>query len=172
MNYLDKTIRGIPQLVRKVTGHDSGSDITTMTIARPRAQVEAFWREPDNLDQIFDGIAQVRHAGSDRCTWVFAAGANDEFRWETEVVTFDGGLTFVDRDEPVGDWRLRLSFADAPHDLGTEVAVRTRAPLPQPLTGAAVFTALYRARALLQTGEAPTLAHTASGRARHGNEED
>ncbi|UGT55327.1 hypothetical protein [Nocardia asteroides] len=160
MDLLDLAHR-VPRLL----GHDHGTRTQAITIARPRAQVAAFWHDPDNLDRILDGIAEIRPAGPDRCTWVFGAGTEAETRWETEVIDLDGGLSFLGSGDAVGEWRVRVSFADAPHGLGTEVTVRTRTPLPRPLTRAVVFTALYRARALLQTGETPESAPPASGRA-------
>ncbi|WP_280506943.1 hypothetical protein [Nocardia farcinica] len=64
-----------------------------------------------------------------------------------------------------GDAQLHIEFAEAPADLGTEVTLRVTAPVPGLLTGAVAFKVLYRARALLQTGELPTLAHNPSARA-------
>ncbi|NEW26051.1 hypothetical protein [Nocardia cyriacigeorgica] len=161
MDYIDKAKHQVVDLVGKVVGASGGGVSTqTMTMARPRDEVRRFWRDPDNLSAVLQGIAQVREAGPDRLEWTFEQLGDDALRWETDVVDDADELRFTGEH----DEQIRLRFADAPHDLGTEVTVRTASPAPGLLTGAAAFTALYRARALLQTGEMPTLEHNPSGR--------
>lgn len=161
MDYIDKAKHQVVDLVGKVVGASGGGVSTqTMTMARPRDEVRRFWRDPDNLSAVLQGIAQVREAGPDRLEWTFEQLGDDALRWETDVVDDADELRFTGEH----DEKIRLRFADAPHDLGTEVTVRTTSPAPGLLTGAAAFTALYRARALLQTGEMPTLEHNPSGR--------
>ncbi|MCW2552947.1 MAG: putative integral rane protein [Mycobacterium sp.] len=46
----------------------------------------------------------------------------------------------------------------------TEVIARVSSPAPGALTGALTFKALYRARALLMTGEMPTIRYNPSAR--------
>ncbi|MBF6454518.1 hypothetical protein [Nocardia cyriacigeorgica] len=161
MDYIDKAKHQVVDLVGKVVGASGGGVSTqTMTMARPRDEVRRFWRDPDNLSAVLQGIAQVREAGPDRLEWTFEQLGDDALRWETDVVDDADELRFTGEH----DEQIRLRFADAPHDLGTEVTVRTTSPAPGLLTGAAAFTALYRARALLQTGEMPTLEYNPSGR--------
>ncbi|MBF6435402.1 hypothetical protein [Nocardia cyriacigeorgica] len=161
MDYIDKAKHQVVDLVGKVVGASGGGVSTqTMTMARPRDEVRRFWRDPDNLSAVLQGIAQVREAGPDRLEWTFEQLGDDALRWETDVVDDADELRFTGEH----DEKIRLRFADAPRDLGTEVTVRTTSPAPGLLTGAAAFTALYRARALLQTGEMPTLEHNPSGR--------
>ncbi|VFA97963.1 hypothetical protein [Nocardia cyriacigeorgica] len=161
MDYIDKAKHQVVDLVGKVVGASGGGVSTqTMTIARPRDEVRRFWRDPDNLSAVLQGIARVRQAGSDRLEWTFDPLESDTLRWSTDVVDNADELRFTGEH----DEQIRLSFADAPHDLGTEVTIRTTSPAPGLLTGAVAFTALYRARALLQTGEIPTLEHNPSGR--------
>jgi hypothetical protein len=57
-----------------------------------------------------------------------------------------------------------LDFSEAPRGQGTEVTLRLKTPAPALLSGALAFKALYRARALLQTGEMPTLKINPSAR--------
>jgi hypothetical protein len=57
-----------------------------------------------------------------------------------------------------------LEFGDAPQDRGTEVIARVSSPAPGVLTGPLAFKALYRARALLMTGEVPTIKSNPSAR--------
>ena len=73
-------------------------------------------------------------------------------------------LRFIDV-QPDSAAHVLLEFRDASRDRGTEIVARVSAPAPGLLTGPLTFKALYRARALLQTGEVPTLHHNSSARA-------
>jgi hypothetical protein len=112
----------------------------TVTIERPRGEVEEFWRDSDRVSGL------LHDAGQD--IRVVEAG-------KLRVVGAQDSENAVD---------VEVSFADAPRDLGTEVTLRGRTPGVGLAAGAAAFTALYRARALLQTGEAPSLEHNPSAR--------
>ncbi|MGK8523858.1 SRPBCC family protein [Nocardia asteroides] len=144
----------------------SGSQ--TVTIARPRAEVERFWRDPENLSQVLGDVAEVRSTEPSIYEWTLHSGTDGRTTWKTTLREEEGHLRFVgptDADAPSAQGlELELGFRDAPRDLGTEVTMRAKTPLPGLLTGAGMFTALYRARALLQTGEMPSLAHNPSAR--------
>ncbi|PXX59794.1 hypothetical protein DFR70_111178 [Nocardia tenerifensis] len=163
MSYLDKAKEQLTDLAQKVTGNSDGNS-QTVTIARPRAQVEQFWRDPDALSKVFGDLADVRSTSPTSFTWTPHNAADDSPSWQTRLVAEDGSLRFVDVSSVGKGMELRLTFADAPRDLGTEVTMRVQTPIPDLLTGAATFQALYRARALLQTGEVPSLAHNPSAR--------
>ncbi|WP_459546623.1 hypothetical protein [Nocardia sp. X0981] len=169
MDYLEKA-KQLTALAGKAVGSAHHGSAQTVTVRRPRAVVEQFWYEPENLSRVFHGIADVRSTGADRYEWAVGPEGAEVVRWETVVVPEENGMRFVDaaEDDAV---RIRIGFAAAPHDLGTEVRISAAAPLPDKLTDAGLFTALYRARALLQTGEAPTLEHNPSARSRATTEE-
>ncbi|NIZ89540.1 hypothetical protein [Kineococcus rubinsiae] len=86
-----------------------------------------------------------------------AAGTPTELRETGEVVQFT-------RTEGGGGPLVELRVTTAPPGRGTEVALRLDLPLPDLATGAATFTVLYRLRALLQTGEVPTITPQPSAR--------
>lgn len=151
-------------LLSKVVAPSAAMTTQVLTIARPRAVVEQFWHDPDNLSAVLDGIAQVEATEPDRVRWSFTTGNTAAAQWVTRTVVGADEIRFVGSSDPAGRSQIRLIFADAPNGLGTEVTVRVTSPLPKQLTGHAAYTALYRARAMLQTGEAPTLAHNPSGR--------
>ncbi|WP_181697171.1 hypothetical protein [Nocardia sp. GTS18] len=153
----------IGQLLHKVAP-TAGASVHAVTIARPRADVEQFWLDPANLSSALDGIAHVESTAPDRLTWSFVENTAAAAQWVSRTVRAPGEIRFVGGRDPAGRSQIRLTFADAPGDLGTEVTIRVTSPLPKQLTGHAAFTALYRARAILQTGEAPTLTHNPSGR--------
>ncbi|WP_280294573.1 SRPBCC family protein [Nocardia abscessus] len=169
MHYIDDTKHLLSDLVGRVLESASSySSSQTLTIARPRAEVERFWRDPANLSEVLGGVAEVRSSGPSSYEWTFPSGADGRTTWTTTLREEDGHFRFVgstdDDTSSAPGLELELGFADAPRDLGTEVTMRARTPLPDLLTGAATFTALYRARARLQTGEIPTLANNPSAR--------
>ena len=165
MNVVDTAKAQVKQLAERITekvtekvtdAAATESRVQAITIARPRAEVIALFRDPVRLSQVFGDIAEVNEAGHDRMRWTFLADG-DGPAWDC-VVSVEGGnrLRYVDvnPDKPA---EIILDFADAPQDRGTEVVTRATAPLPGMLTGLLVYKALYRARALLQTGEVPTI---------------
>lgn len=170
MHYIDDTRHLIGDLVgRVIESASSYSGSQTVTIARPRAEVEQFWRAPGNLSDVLGDVAEVASPAPSIYEWTLHAGADGRTTWKTTLREDEGHFRFVgadDQDAPSGSrgLEIELSFREAPRDLGTEVTMRAKTPLPDLLTGAGMFTALYRARARLQTGEMPTLAHNPSAR--------
>ncbi|MFF3228364.1 hypothetical protein ACFYV7_36600 [Nocardia suismassiliense] len=169
MSYIDKAKEQLTDLVGKVIDSSSSSGGTqTVTISRPRAEVEQFWRDPDKLSRVLGDLAEVRATGPTSYEWILHRPDEESVTWDTRLETEDNGLRFVratGNGDPSEAAEIRVTFRDAPRDLGTEVTLRVKSPIPDLLTGAATFKALYRARALMQTGELPTLAHNPSARA-------
>lgn len=168
MNVVDTAVERVKHLAEKVTEKvtdavTTDSRVQAITIARPRAEVMAFFQESELLSQVLGDIASVQDAGPDRLRWTFSG--DDGPAWDC-VISRDGEnrLRFLDvnPDRPAG---LTLDFSDAQQDRGTEVVARVRAPGPGALTGLLLYKILYRARALMQTGEVPTLRHNPSARA-------
>lgn len=173
MHYIDKAREQLVDLVGKVVDSTAGSgNSQTLTISRPRSEVEQFWRDPGRLSEVLGDVAEVRSTEPGNYEWTLNPGADEPTKWNTTLVEEDGSLRFVgetgdnstDQNSTDDPPEVELTFRDAPHDLGTEVTIRAKTPVPDILTGAATFKALYRARALLQTGELPTLMHNPSAR--------
>ncbi|QTJ67247.1 hypothetical protein HYG77_17810 [Rhodococcus sp. ZPP] len=168
MHYIDKAREQLVDLVGKVVDSTAGSgNSQTLTISRPRSEVEQFWRDPGKLSEVLGDVAEVRSTEPGIYEWTLNPGADELTTWNTTLVEEDGRLRFVGKtgdDSTADPPEVELTFRDAPHDLGTEVTIRAKTPVPDILGGAATFKALYRARALLQTGELPTLRHNPSAR--------
>ncbi|GGL17302.1 hypothetical protein [Nocardia jinanensis] len=171
MHYLDKVKQELVTLAGKAAGSVSGGSTSqTLTMRCPRAAAAQFWRDAENLSRVFSGIAEVRSTAPDRYEWAVRRDGHELINWESVLVAEEDGLRFVDATD-TDLVQVELGFADAPHELGTEVRMSAQAPLPEQLSGMAIFTVLYRARALLQTGEVPTLEQNPSARRRPTEEE-
>ncbi|KAA0101865.1 hypothetical protein CIW49_00340 [Mycolicibacterium sp. P1-18] len=177
MNVVDSTKEQVKHIVEKVaqkvtektstTGVGFGSSLQAVTVGRPRAEVMGLFTDANRLSQVFGDVAEVSSTGPDRMRWKFTAAGDDGSpgpEWECVVVTEDDArLRFVDVD-PNQKAEITLEFRDAPRDRGTEVIARASSPAPGALTGLLTYKALYRASALLTTGEVPTLRHNPSAR--------
>ena len=102
-------------------------------------------------------VEEVSDGDGDGYRWTLSAGeGHPGLQWRAELGRRDGGLRHEgDLDGAVRS--LDVATSPAPRDLGVEVRLRVDLPLPRLAAGAAAFTLLYRLRALLQTGEIPTL---------------
>jgi uncharacterized membrane protein len=161
VSYLDSAKNQALGIASKVVDRLPRRDkAQTVTIACPRERIEQFWRDPAQLSVVLGDVAEVDATGPDRYRWRLLTGP--EVSWESELVPEPDGVRFVgiaDGNE------LLVSYRPAPHDLGTEVTLHAKTPAPGLLSGAAAYKVLYRLRALLQTGEVPTLRSNPSARA-------
>lgn len=180
MKLFDSVKKEAAGLVTKIAAHGGSGDQTqTMTIGRARNEVDALWRDPDKLSSVFGDAVTIRMVESGVFGWKLSPGADETEIWRSKLVEVGDSLRLVSCDEDsdnedtqgknaIGDGRkpaeLVVAFREAPRDLGTELTVRSNSRLPAIFTKPFLFGALYRARALLQTGEVPTLTHNPSAR--------
>lgn len=129
----------------------------TVTIACPVSRIDEFWRDPEQLSVVLGDIAEVDAHGRDRYRWRLSAEPHTT--WESTLVPEAGGVRFVGNGN-----QIVARYRPAPHELGTEVTLCLRAPAPALLSGAAAYKILYRLRALMQTGEVPTIRSNPSAR--------
>ncbi len=100
-----------------VSGH-------TVTIARPRQELYAFWRDFENLPQFMENLdGMQRSDAGDRAVWKIKAPAGRLVEVETEIVREDEGNLIAWRSVPGSDIDTegRVTFRDAPGDRGTRV---------------------------------------------------
>ncbi|WP_135820530.1 SRPBCC family protein [Halostella litorea] len=138
------------------------------------------WRDPDELDRLLAGFADVRAAGEDRQRWTVAEPLGRPVAWNARITEDSPGEALRWESEPgatvPNEWSVR--FADAPGDQGTEVTLRIRFDPPGGSVGDAAMSvfgvvpevlvgeALRRCRSLAEAGETPTLDGNPSGRGR------
>ena len=140
----------------------------TVTIARPRAELYAFWREPSNLS-FMENIERVEKLGDRRMRWTVAAPGGSS-TIETETIEARDGELFAWRSVEGSEieMRGRIEFRDAPGDRGTEVTAEIEYVPPGGTLGQAVAKLfqreprvqarhdLKRLKMLLETGEIAT----------------
>ena len=169
MNVVETAREQVKQLVEKV-GEKVGEAVATesrlqaITIPRPRRDVVQLFQDAARLSEIFGDVAEVESTGPGRMRWTFVLNDRRGPAWDCVVMLEDETqLRFVDAkpDQPAG---IVLEFRDAPQDRGTEVIAKVSSPAPGALSGPLAFKALYRARALLVTGEVPTIEYNPSAR--------
>ena len=147
----------------------------TVTIAKPRAEVYAFWRDFANLPRFMDHVEAVE-AGADGTAhrWTLSVGRGGRpLAMETRIVHEVEGEEVIWRTLEGSDVEAEGSvrFRDAPGGRGTEVASVVRYRQPGGALGLAAAKllqidpktetrrALKRLKMLLETGEIATSAN-------------
>lgn len=150
-------------VVNKVAEH-APADATTgqsVTVRCTVVEAEELWRDARRMSMVLGDLGDVEVTGPDRYRWTFKVGPATT-TWESQVHTENGGLRFVGTGTDANE--IIVTFRPAPKHLGTEMTLRTKTPAPDLLSGAVAFKVVYRCRALLQTGEVPTIKSNPSAR--------
>lgn len=58
----------------------------TITVARPRSEVYAFWRDFQNLPRFMHNLESVENIGSKRSHWVAKGIAGADREWDAELI--------------------------------------------------------------------------------------
>jgi len=164
MALLENALEQAKTLVEKVTGPAAREPaVQAVTIGQPRPAVLAMLRNPETLSHVFGEIADVEAVGPNRLRWTFHDEGKSDASWDAVITADDHRVRYAgtDADSPT---EIVIDLRDAPQDRGTEVIARVSTPAPGLLTGPLTYKALYRARALLQTGEIPTIVRNPSAR--------
>ena len=176
---MQRGVRGIGRLAAQRAGvlgtrvrnlHEAQHSVT---VGRSPEEVYAFWRDPQQLSGAFGHFAELSASGPDRVHWRARSAAGETLEWDAQVVDEQPGRLLrwrsLDGSPVVSEGQVR--FTPAPNDLGTEVTLRlcVDAPAggPNPLALSAdviVIKAIRRAKALVETGEAPTLERNPAAR--------
>jgi uncharacterized membrane protein len=149
----------------------------SVTVARPRAEVYAFWRNLENLPRFMKHVESVRQTDHRRSHWVVTAPACRTVSWEAEIINeveneLIGFRSINGRVDLAGS----VQFKDAPGDRGTEVIVEIQYNPPAGILGA--FAAkmwgeeptqqidedLRRFKQIMEAGEIPSVEGQPAGR--------
>jgi uncharacterized membrane protein len=107
-------------------GGDDGGGVkarAAVTIARPRDEVYAFWRQLENLPRFMIHLQSVEETGGGRSHWVGRAPAGKTVEWDAEITAEQPGKLIAWRSLPGSDIHNEgtVRFLDAPGKRGTEV---------------------------------------------------
>jgi uncharacterized membrane protein len=139
----------------------------TVTIARPPAEVYAFWRNLENLPRFMTYLDSVRVLDDGRSAWKAKGPIGSQYEWTAEITEDRSGELISWRSLPPSDALNTgtVAFLPAPGERGTEVHVELRYEPPAGAVGAAiaklfgkepgrqVMSDLRRLKQVLETGE-------------------
>jgi uncharacterized membrane protein len=98
----------------------------SVTIARPRAELFAFWRDFQNLPRFMANLDRIEpHTGSDKATWYIRGPGEQVYAVDTRIVREVNGelIAWRSTEESEVDTEGRVTFEDAPGDRGTGVGL-------------------------------------------------
>jgi len=144
----------------------------TVTIARPRAELFAFWRDFQNLAQVMENVERIQPTGEGSAVWTIKAPAGYTVDIETEIVREIENELIAWRSVAGSDIDTegRVFFEDAPGERGTRVGLIVAYDPPAGELGRAVAKLflrepevqarhdLKRLKMLMETGEIATSA--------------
>ena len=148
---------------RAVTGR-------TVTVAKPRSEVYAFWHDHRNLPRVIENVRAVEREADGTYRWTIATLGDRtiEMRTRNTVERENEEIRWVSAEGSPVDTEGRVTFRDAPADRGTEVTLTMRYRLPGGELGRLAAKALGRSpgvqarrsakrlKMLLETGEIAT----------------
>lgn len=148
----------------------------SVTIARPRAELFAFWRDFRNLPDFMANLDKVEPAGGEpgHATWHIRAPGGRVYPVDTRIAReVDGELiAWRSTEDSAIDTEGRVTFEDAPGDRGTRVSLIVAYKPKAGALGEAIATLarqspemqarhdLKRFKMLMETGEVATSART------------
>jgi uncharacterized membrane protein len=108
-----------------------------VTVAKPRAEVYAFWRQLENLPRFMTHVESVCGTTPLRSHWVVRAPAGRTVEWDAEIINeIENELIGFRSLNGNVDVAGSVRFKDAPGDRGTEVIVELQYNPPAGILGA------------------------------------
>ncbi len=151
----------------------------SITVEKPAAELNRFWREPESLSKIMGSFVEVTKVSNDCAHWRIRGPFGRNVEWDTQIVE--------DRPGEILRWKsmsgtqipneVSVRFHPAPKDWGTEATLRFhidmqggilanwRAKRLRMLPRLLAEKGLRRFKSLAETGEVPTLEHNPHARA-------
>lgn len=157
---------------RIVVKGDRGVKITrAVTIRQPADRLYAFWRELPNLVRIVKHPIEITRVSDLASHWSVSAPGDRRMEWDAVVINDEPGrlIAWRSREDAEVPNAGTVRFSAAPGDEGTEVVVTLEynppvgklgawlAKLSGEEPGQQVGEALRRFKALMETGEIPTI---------------
>lgn len=150
----------------------------SITIGKPADELYETWRDPDQFSKIMGHFAEVTALDENRLRWTVHGPFGRDITWETRIVEEEPGeyLRWKTPEDAMVLNEGSVRFSSAPADRGTEITFTLDFDPPGGSLGTAalqqldivprtlVGTALDRFKALVETGEIPTLKGNSSAR--------
>ena len=144
--------------------------VQAVTIARPRQEVYAFFRDFANLGRFMENIERVEEIDATRSHWVVKAPMDHTVAWDSVLTAEEPGRLIAWETAPGAQVKNhgRIEFRDAPADRGVELHAtivyeppagalgKVVAELFQKEPGMQAKRDLRRLKMLLETGEIAT----------------
>ena len=106
-------------------GHDGEDSLVgrTVTIARPRSEIYAFWRDFSNLASVMENIERIDIVDDRRSHWLVKGPAGKTLEWDSVVTDDEPGRLIAWRSVEGADVSSsgRIEFLDAAPGRGTMV---------------------------------------------------
>jgi uncharacterized membrane protein len=142
----------------------------TVTIARSRSELYAFWRDFSNLPTFMENVERIDVTDSRRSHWVVKAPGGTEVEWDSIITseTPNARIAWSTTDDADIQHAGSVEFRDAPGNRGTEVTATIVYDPPAGAVGKAVAKLfqrepkiqarrdLRRFKQLMETGEIAT----------------
>jgi len=151
---------------------------TAVTIGKPHDELYRFWRDLENLPRFMPHLVSIQDLGENRSHWVAKAIRGRVVEWDAEIINDDEneliGWRTLNGSEVVSAGSVR--FRPTGKDNETQVHVHLQYDPPAGKVGAAVAWLfgeepsqtiredLRRFKALMETGEVPTIEGQPRGR--------
>lgn len=152
----------------------------SITVGEPADELSVLLVDPENLERIVGGLAEVTAEDEDRHRWTVRGPLDRELAWEMELFEDEPGEGFrwvaVDGAMVPTEWTV--TYRPAPDDRGTELTLEVQIDPPggelvsetlarfDVVPEAVVGTVLDRFKSLAETGEIPTQQGNPSARGR------
>lgn len=143
----------------------------SLTVGCPPQEAYAFWRKLENLPRFMTHLQSVRVEGNGRSHWVVKAPAGLTFAYDAEITADAPGelIRWQTLPQAIVQHTGKVAFRPAPGGRGTEVTAHLHyeppggivgeafAHLASPVTEQLIREDVRRFKAVLETGEAPTI---------------
>jgi uncharacterized membrane protein len=146
---LDTGTRGDDDERLSAGAHRDASSAAQISIARPPADVYAFWRNLENAPRFMEHVESVKVVGERLSHWTVRGPRGHAVEWDAEIVEDRPGELLAWRALPGSDVRHQGAVTFRPQDggAGTEVHLELDLALPGGRVGRAVGRLLGRAAA-------------------------
>jgi uncharacterized membrane protein len=168
--------------ISSIPGREGFRVQRTLTIRRTPQDLYAFWRDVENAPRYMPSIQSVRKIDEKRSHWIATDPRGQRIEWDAEITQDQPGrlIAWQAYHKVMQGNGGRISFIEAPRQRGTIVTLEVdfvghkglqntlEIPLLGRVTGlfleSRVLEILRRFKALMETGEVPTLAGQPTGR--------